>query len=318
MALRNRRQVVQQVEKFEPEFTNQPASQWGNLGELGDRYIQQGLNYISGAISKRDNKGNVILHEIVSGSETTNQKIYIEPVTTYYSNQSVLANIDNTFSYFEFPRIVNVSTSQIQTPDLSGIITNLQDQLFNAKFIPDPNTQWFTFSNTYQKLDFSVPLSGVNQIEPSTYRITRELIDTGRPLRFRVKIAIHNEGTSDLNFYGTLNLRAENYRPVPADVPVIRKKLSGIQYDVIQFDYTIPNSEMQENDVWEVVGYASTTSGNGRYQSAQSYWDIKLLNANETINNTSSTNTSTSNSSGVDTSDTTRGGGRGGVGTMGP
>jgi hypothetical protein len=55
------------------------------------------------------------------------------------------------------------------------------------------------------------------------------LIDSGNDLQFRVKVAAHNQyaqgtlnqlGTiANIEYRITLNLRAEQYRPTPANVP---------------------------------------------------------------------------------------------------
>ena len=288
------------LESANSRYTFRLQEQWGELGALADRYIDNGLVYMSASptISNRDRNGNIILHEIIQNSEKTNQKLYIEPTVTYYSNRSVLRNIDTQFNYFEFPPIVNIVDTDVPTPNIDNITDQLLQDLINAKFIPDPNIKWFLFAPSYkltdrsygyQKLNFSTILNGIPQVEPSTYRITQELIDSGNDLQFRVKVSAHNQllvgslnrrGTiANIVYRMTLNLRAEQYRPTPANVPISRITIPPKGYDLLELVYTVKNSEMRLNDVWEVTGKADDAT-NGYYQSDQSFWEVTMVSPN--------------------------------------
>lgn len=281
-------------------YTSNLKEQWGELGGLADRYIDNGLVYMSASptISNRDRNGNIILHEIIEGSDKTNQKLYIEPTVTYYSNRSVLRNIDTDFNYFEFPPIINIVDTDVPTPNIDNITNQLLRDLINAKFIPDPNIKWFLFAPNFevpgiasglQKLNFATVLNGIPQVESSTYRITQELIDSGNDLTFRIKVAAHNSlpiGSLNSNgnpavmlFRVSLNLRAETYRQLPTDVPTSSIIIEPSGYDLLELVYTIKNSQMQLNDVWEVVGLCGSST-NGYYQSDQSFWEITMTNPN--------------------------------------
>lgn len=310
------------LESANSRYTFRLQEQWGELGALADRYIDNGLVYMSASptISNRDRNGNIILHEIIQNSEKINQKLYIEPTVTYYSNRSVLRNIDTDFNYFEFPPIINIVDTDVPTPNIDDITDQLLQDLINAKFIPDPNIKWFLFAPSYnvtgiasgyQKLNFSTILNGIPQVEPSTYRITQELIDSGNDLQFRVKVAAYNQlaqgslnqlGTiANITYRITLNLRAEQYRSLPIDVPTSQILIPPSGYDTLQLTYTIPNSEMRLNDVWEVTGNCGDAT-NGYYQSDQSFWEVTMVSpgsglgpSGQSIQTLNNTNTSTSN-----------------------
>jgi hypothetical protein len=151
------------LESANSRYTFRLQEQWGELGALADRYIDNGLVYMSASptISNRDRNGNIILHEIIQNSEKTNQKLYIEPTVTYYSNRSVLRNIDTQFNYFEFPPIVNIVDTDVPTPNIDNITDQLLQDLINAKFIPDPNIKWFLFAPSYKVTGISIWISKI-------------------------------------------------------------------------------------------------------------------------------------------------------------
>lgn len=271
-------------------ITNNIIEQWNGLGELTDRYIENGLVYMSAApeISKRDNNGNIILYELSENSEKTNQKLYIEPTITYYSNRSFRKNVDTNFSYFTFPPIINVVDTS-NTIDLSQDIEDLQLELFNAKFVPSSAESRYTMPRNFQKINFEVPLLGTTQSEPSTYLITPELIETGKDLQFQAKISVHNSnpaGTineagrlANMVFRSKFELRAQEYRSTPSNVPESRVVVSPSGYDVLEIVYTIPNSEMVAYDKWQVIGECDATN-TGEYQQDQTFWDVQLVEPN--------------------------------------
>ena len=72
--------------------------------------------------------------------------------------------------------------------------------IFSARYTPDFVRQWFIFAPSYavpgkahgfQRLEFNNVLQGPLQIDPGTYTITPDLIESGKNLRIRYKVDVH-------------------------------------------------------------------------------------------------------------------------------
>lgn len=168
-------------------------------------YDQKGLDYASNLpfINKRDAAGNLIINGSVQEvteqeSAQYNETVIVEANDRLYTNASVNRAIDTQFKYFKFPptiisRQTDIGEIDIQLPD------NELD-VFSARYTPDFVQQWFVFAPSYpvagkahgfQKLEFNNVLRGPQQIEPGTYTITPELIESGKNLRMRYKVDVH-------------------------------------------------------------------------------------------------------------------------------
>jgi hypothetical protein len=168
-------------------------------------YDQKGLDYASNLlfVNKRDAAGNLIINGTVQqvtdeDAAQYNETVIVEANDRLYTNASVNRNIDTQFKYFKFPPTIITRQSDIGEIDIQ--LPDNELDLFSARYTPDFVQQWFVFAPSYpvtgiahgfQKLEFNNVLRGPQQIEPGTYTITPELIESGKNLRMRYKVDVH-------------------------------------------------------------------------------------------------------------------------------
>lgn len=168
-------------------------------------YDQKGLDYASNLpfINKRDAAGNLVINgnvQEVTEQESAqyNETVIVEANDRLYTNASVNRNIDTQFKYFKFPPTIITRQSDIGEIDIQ--LPDNELDVFSARYTPDFVQQWFVFAPSYpvagiahgfQKLEFNNVLRGPQQIEPGTYTITPELIESGKNLRMRYKVDVH-------------------------------------------------------------------------------------------------------------------------------
>lgn len=168
-------------------------------------YDQKGLDYASNLpfINKRDAAGNLIINGTVQqvtdeDAAQYNETVIVEANDRLYTNSSVNRVIDTQFKYFKFPPTIISRQTDIGEIDIE--LPENELDVFSARYTPDFVTQWFVFAPSYpvagkahgfQKLEFNNVLRGPQQIEPGTYTITPELIESGKNLRMRYKVDVH-------------------------------------------------------------------------------------------------------------------------------
>ena len=183
-------------------------------------YDQKGLDYASNLpfVNKRDAAGNLIINgtvQQVTDEEAAqyNETVIVEANDRLYTNRSVNRVIDTQFKYFKFPPTIISRQTDIGEIDVE--LPENELDVFSARYTPDFVIQWFVFAPSYavtgkahgfQKLEFNNILRGPQQIEPGTYTITPELIDSGKNLRMRYKVDVHfanpdvaGDGTEEIN-----------------------------------------------------------------------------------------------------------------------
>ena len=152
------------------------------------KYKQQGLTVTSNntSIIPRDSAGNIILQE----NSETNPLLIIEPVTTKITTNSILRVIETRFQYYSFPAsIIPIASAAVDF----NIDLNLADAdpIF-ARYKPSENWPIATI-DSYDYTSASGILmdeieAGNLQKNTNTYYITKEIKNSGKDLRFRVKI----------------------------------------------------------------------------------------------------------------------------------
>ncbi len=184
------------------------------------QYIDNGLTYQSNNSDfvKRDDNGNIILTQ----DSINNQNLIIEAMSLFYTNQSVVRNIDTRFKYFKFP------AENISTPDISidlSIVENL-DLIFT---LLEPSAN---FSPTTLQIPVGILMdkyiAGVPQIG-NGYRINSGVKESGADLRFRIRLN-HTYVGQDITSFQVQSgfgqdtvdeLIADGAIPADADVTVI-------------------------------------------------------------------------------------------------
>jgi len=133
----------------------------------------------------------------------------------------------------------------------------------------DTRAAGFSFSG-YDVIPFDKAVFGPG-LEEGGYRITKELIESGKNLRFHVKIGVANESDNSQNFHLSFNRKRK-----PNDVKTMFAEefisVSSSQYPFIQTTYDLMNSQMVEHDIWEVQ--AKVTA----YQGAFLWGDKSIFN----------------------------------------
>jgi hypothetical protein len=148
-------------------------------------------------IIPRDDAGNVQLQE----DSETNPLLIIEPVATRITLNSVLKVLDTQFQYFKFPATVRV----IDTPqvDVDLTIPELQDlpeqDLIYARYKPSED---FRLSDVaFSGILMDEVVDGQPQKNINGYFITKEIKNSGKDLRFFIKLQHKYQADSD--GYGT-------------------------------------------------------------------------------------------------------------------
>ena len=135
-------------------------------------------------IIPRDDAGNVQLQE----ESTTNPLLIIEPVATRITLDSVLKVLDTQFQYFKFPATVRViDTPQIDVdltiPELDDITT--QDIVY-ARY--KPSEEYRISATNFSGILMDDVVDGQLQQNINGYFITKEIKNSGKDLRFRIKL----------------------------------------------------------------------------------------------------------------------------------
>lgn len=122
----------------------------------------------------------------------------------------------------------------------------------------DTRAAGFSFQG-YDVIPFDKTVFGPG-LEEGGYRITKELIESGKNLRFQVKIGVANESNSSQNFHLSFNRKRK-----PDDVKTMFAEefssISSPQYPFIQTTYDLLNSQMVEHDIWEVQAKVTAYQG---------------------------------------------------------
>jgi hypothetical protein len=251
------------------------------------KYLKNGLTITSDNVSihPRDAAGNIMLHE----NSETNPLLIIEPTATKISNNSMLKILNTRFEYFKFP----VSTT---TPSAVNL-----DAEIDLSIIPDLIYSRYKPANNQQipvnvdppipsGLEFSEVADGQPQVNTNAYYITKEIKNSGKDLRFRIKIFHTYQSGNVSSEYGSSYFTIIKNGPNTAGLervwrgPFANFPADGTEGEdgygliktgeiqILTLDEIIPNSEFEIGDTFGIGGY----SGQDIHTliADQSYWVI--------------------------------------------
>ena len=231
-------------------------------------YDQKGLDYASNLpfINKRDAAGNLIINGTVQqvtdeDAAQYNETVIVEANDRLYTNSSVNRVIDTQFKYFKFPPTIISRQTDIGEIDIE--LPENELDVFSARYTPDFVTQWFVFAPSYpvagkahgfQKLEFNNVLRGPQQIEPGTYTITPELIESGKNLQMRYKVDVH---------YANPDVEGD-----PADeIELINQQIDEVNSQITTFENTISTLQSNPPDQASILAGALAGAVAGTYYS---------------------------------------------------
>jgi hypothetical protein len=159
------------------------------------KYKQQGLTVTSNntSIIPRDSAGNIILQE----NSETNPLLIIEPVTTKITTNSILRVIETRFQYYSFP--ASVIASSVAT-DLNIDLNMADADPIFARY--KPSADLIINTGDYSGILMDEVEAGNLQKNTNTYYITKEIKNSGKDLRFRIKLN-HRFDTGEIGGIGT-------------------------------------------------------------------------------------------------------------------
>lgn len=237
-------------------------------GDQQAKYIRKGLTHISNdeSVIPRDAAGNIILIE-----GETNPLLIIDPVAERITLQSALKVLDTRFQYYKFP--VTVTT---ETIDTNVEIDLLQDPIY-ARYKPSENRR-INSGGGFSGILMDEVEDGLLQKNTNSYYITKEIKNSGKDLRFRIKI--------QHRFDNTINSRGTAYFSIMKSGPnydLVRNwdEFGGgfiDQYE-IQTEYyerIIRNSDFEIGDNFNIAAVAGQNNDNEYHtiNSEQTYWVI--------------------------------------------
>jgi hypothetical protein len=151
------------------------------------KYRKSGLTYISNdtSIIPRDEAGNIIMNE---GSET-NPLLIIDPVTEKVTLKSMLRVLNTRFEYYKFP--VQVLPSGSLDLDVN---LNLDQDLVYARYKPSENFE-ISSAGIASGILIDEIVEGLSQQNTNAYYISKDLKNSGKSLRFRIKIQHRYDGS---------------------------------------------------------------------------------------------------------------------------
>jgi hypothetical protein len=237
-------------------------------------YIQNGLTYISNnnAIHPRDDAGNIILSE----NSDTNPLLIIEPTVKQISTRSVIKVVDTAFKYFKFPVSVR-STETLPDLDLDfNIDIDIADPVY-ARYKPSENRR-IPASGIYSGILMDEIEDGGLQKNSNNYYITKEIKNSGKDLRFRIKIQHRFDNTRNLpgTAFFSLMKSGPNYDLVRAWDELGGGEIGQYEVKNTFFERIIRNSEFEIGDNFSIGALAGQNNDNEFHtiNSDQSYWVI--------------------------------------------
>jgi len=233
----------------------------------------------------RDDAGNVQLQE----ESTTNTLLIIEPVATRITLNSVLKVLDTQFQYFKFPATVRIIDDtevdvDLTIPELDDIPE--QDFIY-ARYKPSED---FRISDVaFSGILMDDVVEGQPQKNPNTYFITKEIKNSGKDLRFFIKL--QHKYQSDTSGYGSAYFSIVLNSP---DRGLIREwkgpyanqsagssiwgSIEQYEIQTLQFEIIIRNEEFEIGEsigIGAKAGKDQATDSSYHFVIAdQSYWVI--------------------------------------------
>jgi hypothetical protein len=244
------------------------------------KYLKNGLTVTSDNVSihPRDAAGNITLQE---GSET-NPLLIIEPTATKISNNSMLKILNTRFEYFKFP-VTTTPTATINPSIEIDSIENIIPDLIYSRVKPANNQQIPVSVNEPPipaGLEFSEVVDGQPQFNTNAYYITKEIKNSGKDLRFRIKFNYSYIRDSNVNF--SLIKSGPNfplkrdwrglYDNQEVDVLNSQGQLLLLSTQTLIIDEIIPNAQFEIGDSFGIGGFTDNLTNT--LIADQSYWVI--------------------------------------------
>jgi len=239
------------------------------------RYHQNGLTYISNDtnIIPRDAAGNIILNE-----NATNPLLIIDPVAENITLKSALRVLDTRFQYYKFP--VQVTT----TPSVAIDTTfELEQDLIFARYKPSENRRILA-SSTYSGILIDEIEAGLPQKNLNAYYITKEIKNSGKDIRFRIKIQHRFDNVTNTagTAYFSLMKSGPNYDLVRNWDDFGGGSIGQYEIKTEYYERIIRNSEFEIGDNFS-IGALAGQENEAEYHtinSEQTYWVISDASKN--------------------------------------
>ncbi len=171
-----------------------------------NNYVQNGLTYMSDntRIHPRDEAGNIIFNDGVND----NPILIVEPVRKLYTVESVVNVLKTNFEYFKFPVSIDIEddTESLESLNTEFEEISLQenDPIY-ARYKPNQDvdlTASARGTGRFIGTDFDEVVEGVAQQDVNFYTVTKQIKDSGKDLRFRIKIAHSTPKYRDGEYFG--------------------------------------------------------------------------------------------------------------------
>lgn len=211
---------------------------------------------------------------------------------------SIPPNIDVEYGVVRLPAVETVYGIDSYNRTLDRLSGDLLQQVDT-----DGNVFTDTFSGRYEITDSAKTYNGTSDrqdintffdtipwdnvvngptLEDGAYRITKELIDSGKNLRLKATVAISNDNEAQVNRFTQVRFKRKRIPQLPESVFVFdENEVASGQGTIHQIVYEITNSEMVENDLWEVqvkYGKNRTDEVPGMYMRGdQSLFEVELF-----------------------------------------
>jgi len=220
---------------------------------------------------KRNTSNQIISYSIPPNSDVEYGVLRLPAVETVYGIGSYNRTLDR------------LSGDLLQQVDVDG---NVFVDTFSGRYEITDSAK--TYNGTLDRHDINIffdtiPWDNVVNgptLEDGAYRITKELIDSGKNLRLKAIVAISND--TQTNRFTQVRFQRKRILTPPGSGFVFREtEVSPGLGTVHQIVYEITNSEMIENDLWEVqvkYGRNRTTEVEGIYMRGdQSLFEVELF-----------------------------------------
>lgn len=227
---------------------------------------------------KRNTSNQIISYSIPPNSDVEYGVVRLPAVETVYGIDSYNRTLDRLSGDL----LQQVDNQQV---DNAG---NVFTDTFSGRY--EITTSARTYNGTLDRQDITIffdtiPWDNVVKgptLEDGAYRITKELIDSGKNLRLKATVAISNDNQAETNRFTQVRFKRKRIPQLPESVFVFdENEVSPGQGTIHQIEYEITNSEMVENDLWEVqvkYGKNRTTEVEGIYMRGdQSLFEVELF-----------------------------------------
>lgn len=237
-------------------------------------YIQNSLTYVSNntAIHPRDDAGNIILKE----NSSTNPLLIIEPTAKRISTRSVIKVVDTSFNYFKFP--VSVRNTEA-LPDLDidlDVNFEIGTDIIYARYKPSENRRILT--GIYSGILMDEVEDGLLQKNVNSYYITKEIKNSGKDLRFQIKISHRFDNTQNTpgTAFFSLMKSGPNYDLIRTWDEFGGGEINQYEIQNTLYERIVRNAEFEIGDNFIIGAIAGQNSDTQFHtiNSEQSYWVI--------------------------------------------